>query len=273
MKDIVCVVVEPLSEALLKIAADMARRDNARLTLVIEKQLGHVSPIALHVGGASLEADIASQSKVAVQVLRERTELALHGVVANVRWVEAEGGDDMLARLGRVSDLILLGRRDPDVGGCDQRVIAESLLSTGRPVMMVPSQYSRSLAATRILVGWNGSPQAARAVHDSMPLLIAAEEVEILMVVSGERGDTNIQPGALIRDHLQQHGVRVNVKIAPSDFGRGVDGILLDRSEEIDADLIVMGAFGRSKLHDPVFGRGVTSSVIQRSGIPLLLTH
>ena len=174
---------------------------------------------------------------------------------------------ERLVAEARLHDLAVLdGERSGY--GFDLERIEKVLLGGGRPVIVVPSGTD-TFSARRVLVAWDGGAQAARALNDAMPFLRAAEAVEVACVIDeGSIADT--VAGAEVAPHLVRHGVDVTVDDLPAR-GRVAD-ILLAKAGLFRADLVVMGAYGHSRMREAVFG-GVTRSLLSGCPIPLLLSH
>ena len=161
----------------------------------------------------------------------------------------------------------MIKRCDPDWLDCGE--IARLVTQTGCAVLVIPpGRYEGEIPPRRVVVGWNGSRGAARALHDAIPLLRVALSVELLIVSAAEVDGEEI--ALSLRNHLRRHGVLSSARIAKCDPRSGVDHILLDAAQ--DADLIVMGAFGQSLLRELTLG-SVTASVIEAARIPVLLSY
>ena len=197
-------------------------------------------------------------------------QVAGAGLASRSEWVRESGiSVERTARLGRLSDLVVVGQSDPEnplAGGVD---VAELVLSGGRPVLVVPYALRQPKLGEHILIAWNDSREAARAVADAMPILEAANNVSVLSVDPRKAlGDT---PGADIATHLARHDISVESasmdsrELSPAD-------ILLNRASDLSADMIVMGAYGRSRLRELVLG-GVTYDILQRMTVPVLMSH
>ncbi|MBS7541356.1 universal stress protein [Ancylobacter lacus] len=169
----------------------------------------------------------------------------------------------------RVHDVAVLDAFD---GVVDlDRVLAERVLfESGRPVIAVPVGYS-GFRCRRIIVAWDGSGVAARAVADALPLLRAADQVEIVSVV-GEKDIARAVPGAELAPHLIRHGVTAEVKSLRVGGSGDVAEVLRDQASLFHADLIVMGAYRHSRLQEILLG-GVTRSLLGASPVPLFLSH
>lgn len=169
----------------------------------------------------------------------------------------------------RYSDLSIVPQNKP--AGQDYRFaeIAEDVLvSSGRPVLIVPTGWTKQSIGGTVIVAWNGSREAARALADSMPLLELAKTVEIFTAGKEDIGDL---PGADIAAHLSRH--KVNVKVHESAAsGIPIGDILLNRASDLGADLIVMGGYGRSRFREFVLG-GVTHYILEHMTVPVLMSH
>jgi nucleotide-binding universal stress UspA family protein len=179
----------------------------------------------------------------------------------------------ILARIARNADLIVVGEPRPEESGMDEVALVEAaFMDTGRPALVVPYVGARALPPERILVAWDGSREAARAVHDALPLLHQAEEVVILIVDAGKLGPRfGPQPGAGILAHLERHGVAVRVKAVESG-NAAIVGLILMQAAAEKADLLVMGGYGHSRLREMILG-GVTRHMLERMSLPVLFAH
>ena len=119
-------------------------------------------------------------------------------------------------------------------------------------------------------MAWNGEPEAASAIHLAVPMLASTEEVH-LVLVDPEGGVTTASPGDAMAVFLARHGLKVTVDVIAS-AGRDVSQALLQHALDKDADLIVMGAYGRSRLREWLLG-GTTRTMLEKATIPLLMAH
>ena len=196
-----------------------------------------------------------------------------HGVSAE--WRTASGyPSEVTALNGRYVDLIVLGQLDPD----DPQAMLfrplpeEVALGVGRPILVVPYAGSWKEIGRRVLVGWDASREATRAVNDAMPLLAGAQTVTILAVdpADGSAGHGEV-PGADIALHLARHGVRATTEATVS-AGIGAGNALLSRASDLEADLLVMGAYGHSRVRELLLG-GATRTVLESMTLPVLMAH
>jgi nucleotide-binding universal stress UspA family protein len=168
----------------------------------------------------------------------------------------------------RYADLVIVGQGASSDGG-----IAESLvLNAGRPVLIVPRTHDRQTLGERVMVGWNARREATRALTDALPMLQCAKQVDIVTVNAQPKSEGHGDvPGADIALYLARHGVTANVLATAAD-GVDVGAWLLSRAADLGSDLIVMGAYGHSRLRELVLG-GATRTVLQTMTVPVLMSH
>jgi nucleotide-binding universal stress UspA family protein len=169
-------------------------------------------------------------------------------------------GASSVMETARSADLIIASQSGP--GASDHTADLETFLfESGRPLLLVPFIMKEPKPIRRVLVAWNGSREAARATFDALPLLKAAESVEILIVDPPERGDRDPQfAGAEIAATLARHDVKVTVTTQQSVGGSAATAIE-NRLSDGSIDLLVMGGYGHSRWWELLFG-GVTRSVL-----------
>jgi nucleotide-binding universal stress UspA family protein len=146
------------------------------------------------------------------------------------------------------------------------------LLATGRPTLVVPRKGKTTLAAGLVIIGWNGTCEAARAVFDSVPLLKSARKVHVVWVdPEKEYRHPGSQPGAQLVATLSRHGINAEIKPI-STGGREAGETLLTVVADSGAELLVMGAYGHSRLSEMILG-GATKSVLKGMKCPVLFSH
>jgi len=145
-------------------------------------------------------------------------------------------------------------------------------LSNGRPVLVIPPAGARSLVADRIIVAWNESREATRAIGDAMPFLQKASRVGLLTIGGDggepDTGESSVQKAAR---HLARHGVSAEANALPQSAAEAAE-FFMARANRYGADLVVMGAYGRSRLQEFVLG-GMTRQLLNYSPVPLFLSH
>jgi nucleotide-binding universal stress UspA family protein len=191
------------------------------------------------------------------------------GSAGTVAWREEIGAEEeCMARRGRLSDLIALGRPPADDSGASTVLFETALFDTGRPVLVAPpSAPATSTVDTPVVIFWTGSAEAARAIGGAMPLLGASRKVLIIAAnVAGKVAET----GGLV-EYLQWHGVRAEAK-DPLDITPAAGGELLASAKREGAGLLVMGAYTQSRLRQLIYG-SVTKHVLTSAELPVLMAH
>ena len=178
---------------------------------------------------------------------------------------------DAMAMHARYADLVVIGQSDPaNDSGTALDFPERMVLSSGRPVLILPNIGSFPTIGKRVLIAWNASHEATRAVTDAIPLLRLADNVNV-MAINPEHGVHGSVPGAEIALYLARHGVHIEVK---TDHGAGIDvgNEILSRAADFAADLIVMGGYGHSRLKEWVLG-GATLTILETMTVPVLMSH
>jgi nucleotide-binding universal stress UspA family protein len=262
----------------IEIAAALAERFAAHLVGLYPlpmpeapRHFGYYDPALLN----PFFEELRARARDAADKTREVFEhiASLHGVSAEWREIP-EGADADPAVHARYADLAILGQLDPDSGEPDMiRPRPEQVtLASGRPILVVPYAGNFPNLGRRVVIGWNASREAARAVNDAMPLLTAAEIVSILTIDprEGPRAHGEL-PGADISLHLARHGVKAEIERAVSP-DLPVGEALLSRAADLGADLLVMGAYGHSRARELLLG-GATRSLLRSMTLPVLMSH
>jgi nucleotide-binding universal stress UspA family protein len=172
------------------------------------------------------------------------------------------------------ADLVILGQVAPDRlpprGG--RQVIEDILMILGRPILVIPYIGRFETFGTKILVGWNNSREAARAVNDAIPLLAKAASVTILEVDAiGRKPATDDATGAGVVRHLARHGI--NAQSARTVMASiSAPDALLSYAADASADLLVVGGYGHSRLRELILG-GVTRELLRHMTLPVLMSH
>ena len=180
------------------------------------------------------------------------------------------GASDQFARMARRFDLAIVGQADPEVSSMEQIIGETTLFESGRPMIMVPYIQKAPFKTDNVMVCWDGSRTAARAVADAIPIIHNSGRVEIVIVAS-ERGKQDEIEGADVGQHLARHGLKVDVhRISGGNINVG--DALLSHAADSGADLMVMGGYGHSRLREFVLG-GVTRSIFESMTVPVLLSH
>ena len=265
-KTILCVLSNAKNAAhVLNCAIDIARNHGAHLIGL------HVEQVAI----APLAAPMAIPDPVSIQAMqdaahKQSAELkaifeescrreAISGEWRNVVSMSGFGSDNTANTL-RSADLIITAQSDPSYASDDSE-IEQVLFESGRPVLLVPYIFTQAKPINRVLIGWNGTREAARAVFDALPFLVKARSVEVFTVDPGRGDDRDADlAGADLGATLARHGIKVTVSSAPSE-GLSPATVLENRLSDEGIDLLVIGAYSKSRLRELFFG-GVTRTLL-----------
>ena len=261
---------QPRRRERLELGLQIANRFDAHLVGLFALQSARVPSYALAEAGAVVEEiETRRRQEMARGAETEFLE-AQRRAAAKGEWRLSM--DDALAAIrlsARYTDLVVAGqpqRDDPLAMG----FAGELVLSAGRPVLFVPYAGRFDDAGKRVLVAWNASREATRAVSDALPFLTRAEGVEVVAFDprAGQHGEV---PGADLALFLARHGVKASAarQRAP-DIDVGSQ--LLSRAADTGADLIVMGGYGHSRLRELVLG-GATRTLLEAMTVPVLMSH
>ena len=291
LRDILVVLDDsPASETRLAIAIALAQQHNAYLTGLSTLELltparSVVQPrgtletdappeAALLNWGAArpseypdADTQLAETAERIETAFRER--LRLSSVAGE--WRVASGRiSEAVVRQARHGDLIILGQVDPShPPPANRHLVEDVLLTSGRPTLVVPYIGQFRTVGTNILVAWNSGREAARAVHDAIPLLARAASVTLLVV--SPRGQEIATDEADLIDHLARHGIHAKADrtVAPDI---SVSDTLLSYAADVSADLLVAGGYGHSRLRERLLG-SITHDLLQHVTLPVLLSH
>jgi nucleotide-binding universal stress UspA family protein len=208
---------------------------------------------------------------------RTRDEFSRWGTAAGlgVEWRTGDGEFlHVLALHARYADLVVVGTPSPHTTLSLEApdLAAEVVLAAGRPVLVVPAAGAAQPLGRRIAVAWNASREAARAVTDALPLIEGADHVVVLIVRPKTGAHAHgPEPGVDVAHYLARHGTDVEVVVVDGPQA-DVGDVLLRETARLQADLLVMGAYGHSRLRELVLG-GATRTALERRTLPLLMSH
>ena len=192
-------------------------------------------------------------------------------------WLEplAREACDAFVRQARLADLVVMGSSEPappDAPPVSADLTEKILLGSGRPLLLLPSHMQSWTGDAGVLVGWNGSAQAARALADALPWLRAAARVHVL--VSRECEEASREDGLEVRGALSRHGIEAVMHQADGD-APGEDNAgqrLACLAADLGVGLVVMGGYGHGRLQERVLG-GATSFMMHWAPLPVLMAH
>lgn len=271
---LVQVDANPRSAARLQVARALAANFTAHLTALYAANptkflMSPISPEAAVMVGQAIEWDDRREANARAMVMAQCQNDGAHWDLL----VDRGPPEAACLRHAVYADLLVLGQTDPEGGSeVPQNFAARVLCATSAPVLIVPHAGDISTVGQRILISWNASVQAARAVRGALPLLQRAAEVHIVTYDQGQDDLDDIpMPGANLATYLMRHGVNATVLDASSG-NSDVARLLLAQATELGSDLIVMGGYGHSRAFEIVMG-GMTRSVLASMTIPVLLAH
>jgi nucleotide-binding universal stress UspA family protein len=257
----------------------------AALALQYDAHLIGLAPVgwSLVPSEATPAFGLAAYQEAAMRELREQAHACITsfeqqvtrlGITTFESRIEKGYAENAVSLAARYCDLTVVSQVDPDGPTPAAALLPQDvLLQSGRPLMVLPCVGDWTIApASRVLVGWNASREAARAMHDALPLLKAATRVEVVVFETPDDVDLHHGevPGADIGLWLARHGVTVDVRYIPAKVATGE--ALLSHAADMAADLIVAGGYGHSRFREAVLG-GVTRTLLRSSPVPVLLSH
>jgi len=217
----------------------------------------------------AFRAESAAEADRAKNAFEQNARRAAISADSTVVSGTASDATKKLGELARDYDLSIMAQAQPDGDVAENMAIEGALFGSGRPVLVVPYIQSSGLKLDRVMVCWDGSRNAARAVGDAMPFLRRAGTIDVVTVDRQERRNELV--GARISTHLARHGLKVELKpiVAPdSDVASAILSFAADNS----TDLIVMGGYGHTRLREFVLG-GATSGILGSMTVPTLMAH
>ena len=195
-------------------------------------------------------------------------EAALPVTKPTAHWTVVSGrADSIVCHHARVSDVCVVGRAGYGRDNSTKPVIEAVLFDSGRPILIAPPHPIKSVGSD-IVIAWNRSAAAARALNSAMPLFDKADHICLVYVDTGAKQGPSVEAAA---DYVERHGLEVDVKTIPRQ-NQGVGSTLLSYAHTQDSDLLVMGAYSHSRLREVILG-GVTRYVLKNATIPVLMVH
>lgn len=255
-------------EARLQAAFDLARAFGGHLTCLhataFEDYLA-TDPLM----AAALPVEFSKKMRKAREALRARIEARLEAEDVSWDWVHRdEGMADALIRFSPFADLVVASLAGPALEKHDSRPVAASVATGGRaPVLAVPDGLRQLALDKPVALAWNGSAEAAAAMRGALPILKAAPSVHLIEIEE----ELSAYPRDLAARYLSRHDIQVSI-VQREDPDDCIGGAIRQAAFDVGAGLIVMGAYGRSRLSEYIFG-GATREMLAHSTIPLLLAH
>ena len=263
---------QPISK--LNSVIELARTAEAHLDIIVLAVL-NTPPVIIH--DIAPAADWARHNNGIIKEAEKCADAIEHlvakaGVSASVTCECNYSGilDNIVARYTLCADLYTLSKDTLEADESVSKAFNRSLFEAGCPFLLLPNKIYDFKNMKKIAVAWNGLPQAAKAIHRALPLLKNAESVNIVVVDPFE-SDVGEGPGLDIAAFLARYGIKVTVDVLAS-AGLTVPQKLLQRVKDIDADMLVMGAYGRTKLSEWLLG-GATREMLKIADVPVFMSH
>jgi nucleotide-binding universal stress UspA family protein len=254
-------------ESRLQAAFDLARAGSGHISCV------HATPYEDYLAtdplvAAALPEEFSRKMKRLVLELRERVEARMRAEGVSWDWIHVNSLiSDALVRFSALNDIVIVSQAGAALMRDDPRPIAASVATAARaPVLVVPQTLERLDLAAPMLVAWNASPEAAVALRWATPLLQMASSVHI--AIASDRLTPYPYDGAA--RYLARHGIEAEILQRPVEDGIGTT--IVGAARELGAGLVVMGAYGHSRLREFILG-GTTRELLQDAPLPLLLAH
>ncbi|QJD15945.1 universal stress protein [Paracoccus sanguinis] len=276
-KTILTVVTRQGQTAQLEAAVTLARREDAHLDVfclgVDHTQTGYYyAGASAYVFQEAIDRAMASaealETEVKAQLAPEDIRWSTESAVAQMGGVSA-----LIAQRARFSDLVVLSQPYGEGAAPDAEAVLEAALFEGScPVLVLPHGFTDVAGlGRRVLIAWNQSDEALVAVRRAMPILRAAEAVEIAVVDPSPHSPEGSDPGGALCQKLTRHGVKADIAVLAKTLPT-VSEVLNRRAAETGADLVVMGAYSHSRLREAILG-GATRHMLERAPLPILMAR
>lgn len=216
--------------------------------------------------------DAIQEAHAAEEAARERLKNAaanweITGAVAQIGAMA-----QIVARRANLTDIVVLPRPYGEERGPEDVAIVEAaLFSTRTPVMILPPGLNSAPSARKIVVAWNQSAESLAAIRASLPLLKAAESVNVAIIDPPTHDADRSDPGGLLAEMLSRHGVRCDISVLARTMPR-ISDVLIRHIDDCGADFAVMGAYGHSRLREAILG-GATRNMLEAADVPILMAH
>lgn len=256
----------------LRAAADLCSAHNVHLT-VMPAAMATLPPIR-DFAAVSWDYDRTSHVEELGQAIeRARETLNNTGISFDVlgRYADSMRIEHDLGECARYSDITLIGPSLRADKRLRRLMIEGALFHSARPILLAPDLRSANLKPRKILLAWNSSVEAVRAAREGLEMMRGADGVNLVLVESRAVAAATEETGDHIASYLARHGITVTIDRLRG-AGRRVEDVLNQHAVETSADLIVMGAYGHSRVREKVFG-GVTQAMIDAQVVPVMMVR
>ncbi|WP_093968585.1 universal stress protein [Actibacterium lipolyticum] len=276
-KTILTVVTDPnLKASALEQAITLASREDAHLDIlclgVDRTQMGYyyagtnamlMQETLQKAQEDAVEIQKAVKKRMAAETIRWSSEAAV---------AQIAGLAHLVSHRARFTDLVVMPKPyGPDKGIEDEAALEAAMFDGHAPVLVVPVAADTSDVGKRIVIAWNESAEALMAIRAAIPMLRAADYVNIAVIDPPQHGPDRSDPGGLLSQMLGRHGIKSEIAVLAKTMPRIAD-VLSRHVQDIDADLIVMGAYGHSRFREAILG-GATRNMLEKAEVPVLMAH
>ncbi|WP_298937797.1 universal stress protein [uncultured Ruegeria sp.] len=259
----------------------------AQLAAVAEAQDAHAEALCLGVDRSQTGYYYAGANALILQETLSRANAEADEVLnfakaflgkTGIRW-SAENGVAQIADIGRhvahrarFSDLVVLPHPYGEDRGAEAEPIIEAAMFEGHaPVLVVPNDAEPFSVPRKVMIAWNESVEAMRAIRRALPFLKHADLAHIVVIDPPRHGPDRSDPGGLLSQMLARHGVKCEIEVLSKTMTR-VSDILNRHALDTESDLIIMGAYGHSRFREAILG-GATRNMLEQSVVPVFLAH
>lgn len=264
----------PRGERALATAMSLAEKQDAHLIGCATREEPRIPTYAAAQIPADVIDSLVEEQRKLVKVAHESFDKAARAAGREDRceFIEASGDPARtLTSFGRGCDLIVVGQSEPETEAVDIEELPDNLvMESGRPVLIVPYIGQRAAVGEHVLLCWTNTREAARAMTDALPLMGKASKVTVLTIEDRDT-DMNGLVGDDAARFLAAHGISAELRRAVQPNVDAGTAILNEAAEE-GADLIVMGAYGHSRLRETILG-GATRTIMKSMTAPVLMSH
>jgi len=260
------------TDVCIEVAIRMAMQHDAHLIALYTQEPFVIPAYLIQAGQEVIKAQkkFADDETARIKSVYKNKTLSMG--FKNTEWLYTLGfSADILVQQARYADLVVVGQADSsDKSNANKDFNAQLVLAAGRPILILPYAGSFLNIGSRILIAWNASREATRAITDTLPLLKRADSVNLIALSPKHDAQGHIPIDDIVL-YLARHGVNVEVsKDHVTDIDAG--NAILSCAADFGSDLLVMGGYGRSRLREWVLG-GATRTILESMTVPVLMSH
>ncbi len=264
-------------ESAFNYSVKLAELTKANLVITVPVEFPDLGPSEFGISSYPMYAGVYEEKlKVAEKLADDfRAKLNKTTISSEVRIISTPhlNKSQALASNAHYADVsVISGVSDSSRKNECQDMFAELLLNSGRPVLYVPNSIDSNLPIKHVVIAWQATKEASRAVHDAMPFLMKAKTIDVL-IVDPKVNDKNYgeEPDAAIALHLARHGLKIRVVVQPKS-SQSIGQTILNFAMNTEAQLIVAGGYSHSRLREQIMG-GVTRELSSNINVPVLFSH